>query len=437
MKSNNGVKAGIILFVIAALIVLGIFGLPAIGLKSVYEVRTGIDIQGGISVTLEPANDYDPTQQQLETARAVIERRLDSQNVFDRNITIDTVGKRIMVEIPYKSNAAGNESELLATEYNAQQKVVEYLGKTAELSFRPVDEDTYDSTTGAYAKSDIVYLTGDHVEDAQSDYQDGGYVVTLKFDSEGTKAFATATSENIDKPLAIWMDDDMLLAPNVDDAITSGSAIITGMGSAERASLTASQIRSGSMPFKLEASELTQITPLLGDGALTVTVQAGLIAFVLVLLFMLFYYRLPGFIAMVALVGLLAATLVIMAGLQITLTLPGIAGIILSIGMSIDANIIISERIKEELNAGRTLKAAIDAGFRNAFAAIVDSNVTTIISAVVLYILGSGAIRGFAVTLALGVLLSFLSVITVSHVFLRAVTEFKFARGHKLYGAKA
>ena len=435
MRSNNGIKALIILIIMAAIVLVGVFGLPAINLASVNDVRTGIDIQGGISVTLEPADGYVPTQAQLNAAKVVIERRLDSQNVYDRNVTVDTVGGRVLVEIPYKSQS-NTGSSILASDFNAQKTVIDYIGKTAKLTFRPFDPESFDDE-GHYTISDEILVEGDRVEDAGTAIQDGAYVVTLKFDSVGAKDFADATTRYVNKNIGIYMDDDLLTAPTVQTAITSGEAIITGSYTLQSANMLAAQIKSGTMPFKLEASEMTQITPLLGAGALDITIQAGIIAFILVLIYMIIFYRLPGLISMISLAGMLAATLVIIAAAQITLTLPGIAGIILSIGMNIDANVIISERVREEMLTGRTIRAAIEAGFKNAFTAILDSNVTTLISAVVLYILGSGPIRGFAVTLALGVLLSFISAITVTRIFLRTVTNYKIGRSPSMYGVKA
>ena len=435
MRSNNGVKAAFVVVVIAAVILLGAFGLPAINMPPVSGVRTGIDIQGGISVTLEPADGYEPTPSQLDAAKVVIERRLDSQNVYDRNVTVDTVGGRVLVEIPYKSQS-NTGSGILTSDFNAQKTVVDYIGKTANLTFRPFDPNNIDAE-GKYIMSDEILVEGARVEDAGTAIQNGSQVVTLRFDSEGARQFADATQKYLNKEIGIYMDDDLLTAPTVQNVITSGDAIITGNYTIQAANMLAAQIRSGTMPFKLEASEMTQITPLLGAGALDITVRAGILSFILVLIYMMVMYRLPGFIAMMSLLGMLASTLVIIAGAQITLTLPGIAGIILSIGMSIDANVIISERIREEMLAGRTIRAAIEAGFKNAFTAILDSNITTLISAVVLYILGSGPIKGFAVTLALGVLLSFLSAITVTRVFLRAATALKIGRISSMYGVKA
>jgi len=434
MKSNNGVKAAFIIAVIAAIILIATFGFPALSLAPVRDVRTGIDIQGGISVTLIPADGYIPTQSQLNAAKVVIERRLDSENVYDRNVTVDPIGGRVLVEIPYRSQD-NNSSSLLTSDYNAQKTVIDYIGATANLTFRPYDP--YDLDDDGHVKiSSEVLLEGARVSDAGTAFQDGRQVVTLRFDAEGAKQFADATQRFLQKPIAIYMDEDLLTAPVVQNVITSGEAIITGDYTIQAANMLAAQIKSGTMPFKLEPSEMTQITPLLGEGALEVTIRAGILSVLLMFIYMVIAYRLPGFIAMMALVGLIAATLLVIAGAQITVTLPGIAGIILSIGMSIDANVIISERIREEMLMGRTIRAAIDAGFKKAFRAIFDSNITTVMTAVVLYILGSGPIRGFAVTLSLGVLLSFVSAVTVSRIFLKAASELQIGRKPAMYGVK-
>ena len=443
MKSRNNVKAFIVIVIIAALALIGWFGIPSLNIPSIAGTRTGIDIQGGIAVTLQPGDGVIPTTSQLQTAKYVIESRLDSQAVFDRNIAIDDNGGRILVEIPFKSDQ--NSGNLLTSDYDMQKTVVEYIGKTANLTFRPVDESRIDEeasqTRGmtVYEMIDPVLVAGENVTDSTVQMQQGKtnanqIVVSLKFDNIGTQQFADATREYKDKKIAIFMDDIMLTAPTVNAVITNGEAIIEGGFTHEHASELSAQIRSGSLPFKLEPSELTQITPLLGEGALEVTVRAGIIAFILIIIFMCVFYRLPGFVSAVALFGLMTSLLVVIAVSQSTLTLPGIAGIILTAGMGVDANVIIFERIKEELLAGKTIKSAIDTGFKNAFSAILDSNVTTLIASVVLYFLGTGPIKGFAVTLTLGVLLSFVSAITVTRIVLKAVTETKIGKKKSLYG---
>jgi len=435
MKSKNGTRALIVLAVMVSIVLIGVFGVPAIDLLSVREVRTGIDIQGGISVTLIPADGYLPTTTQLNAAKVVIERRLDSQNVYDRNVTVDTVNGRVLVEIPYRSQSNTNSS-LLASDYNAQKTVIDYIGATANLTFRPFDPNIVDEE-GKVIISDEILVEGARVANAGTAIQDGRQVVTLRFDADGARQFAEATQKYINRQIAIYMDEDLLTAPMVQNVISNGEAIITGDYTIQGANMLAAQISSGTMPFKLEPSELTQITPLIGMGALDITIRAGILSFILVAVYMIFIYRLPGFVAIVALTGMVAALLVIIAGAQITVTLPGIAGIILSIGMSIDANVVITERIREEMRTGRTIRAAIDAGFKNAFTAIFDSNITTIITGVVLYVLGSGPVRGFAVTLILGVALSFISAITVSRILLKALSDYKIGRNLEMYGLKA
>ncbi|MCL2163964.1 MAG: protein translocase subunit SecD [Oscillospiraceae bacterium] len=427
MRSGSGVKVIIVILIIASLTLLGIFGFSPLKLPSIAGMRTGIDIQGGISVTLEAAGELVPSLDELQSARFIIEERLNSQAVYDKNITTDAAGRRIIVEIPYRSDQ--NQGEFLSAEYDAQRTVVEYIGRTANLTFRPLG--SYDGTGDL---PEPVLLTGARVTDSRVVNAANGIAVSLKFDAEGTRLFAEATQQYLNRQIAIFMDDEMLAAPTVENVITGGDAVISGTYTLETASRLASQIRSGALPFTLEASELTQITPLLGEGALDITIQAGILAFILIALVMIIIYRLPGFLSIVAFFGLIAAQLVILSVAQITLTLPGIAGIILSIGMGIDANVIIFERLKEELRDGRTLKSAIDGGFRNAFSAILDSNITTLIGSVVLYYLGSGPIKGFAVTLTMGVLLSFVSAITVTRIFLKAASDTKFGKNLKLYG---
>jgi len=268
-----------------------------------------------------------------------------------------------------------------------------------------------------------------------TDPQTGSVNVVLKLNGEGKEKFAEATGRLLYKPIAIFMDDQLIVAPTVQDQITQGEAVITGQRDAKEAGELAATIKAGALPFRLVAKEINSITPSLGEGALRVTINAGIFAFILVFLFMLLMYRLPGFLANIALFGLVVVQLAAIVWLRISLTLPGIAGIILSIGMGVDANVVIFERIKEELKSGKTLKASIDLGFKRAFTAIMDSNVTTLISAVVLYLLGTGPIKGFAVTLFTGVMLSFFTAVTASRIMLKSVSDLDIAKNRWLYGA--
>jgi len=435
MRRSYGLKFFIVIVLIAILTYLAAFGAPSLGISGVSRdtTRLGIDIRGGISTTLYPdlPEGKKPTDKELDSARTVIENRLDNKGIFDRNITLEKENGRIIVEIPYKQG----EKDL------NPQKAVDEIGKTALLTFQEVDEDKFDgylpNGRKNYLPTGKIIIEGKHVADAgvATDPQTGGVDVTLKLNAEGKDRFAEATGRLINKPIAIFMDDNLIIAPEVQSQITNGDARITGQRDATEAGELAATIRSGALPFRLVAKELNSITPVLGEGALQVAINAGIVAFILVFLFMLLYYRLPGMIANIALFGLVVLELCVITWLGATVTLPGIAGIILSVGMGVDANVIIFERIKEEIRSGKTLQAAIDVGFKRAFAAILDSNVTTLISAVVLYWLGTGPIKGFAVTLFIGVALSFLTAITASRIMLRAVANSSIAKNRWLYGA--
>ncbi|RCX13824.1 preprotein translocase subunit SecD [Anaerobacterium chartisolvens] len=428
MRRSNGIKFLAVIVVIGILACVAGYGIPALGINDVRNMRFGIDIKGGISTTLYPdlPEGQRPTAEELASARAVIERRLDSQGIYDRNITTENENGRIVVEIPYKPGEK---------DFNPQ-KAVDEIGKTALLTFQEVDENLVDENK-LYKPTNKIVIEGKHVSDAgiATDPQTGEVVVTLKLNGEGKTKFSEATGRLIGKRIAIFMDDTLIVAPTVQSQIPDGEATINGQRDAKEAGELAATIRSGSLPFKLVARDLNSITPTLGEGALKVTIMAGILAFILVALFMILYYRLPGVIACIALFGLVVIQMVVLSLFKISLTLPGIAGIILSIGMGVDANVIIFERIKEELRSGKTLGASVDSGFKRAFSAILDSNVTTIISAVVLYFLGTGAIKGFAVTLFLGVLLSFFTAVTASRIMLRAAADINIAKHRWLYGS--
>ncbi|NTV89508.1 MAG: protein translocase subunit SecD [Clostridiales bacterium] len=440
MRRNNGIKFFIVIAVIAVLTVIsftgGFFGITIPG--SVYDIRQGIDINGGISATLYAVTDDNskPTQEELDTAKTIIAKRLDKLGILDRQIAPDINNGTIVLEIPWKANE---------TNYDPDAAIQE-IGKTALLTFREVDTTQVDTTTGNYlpmedtAEKTYIILQGDDIVDAQPETNpDGGMQVSLTLSDEGKTKFAEATSRLIGQPIAIFMDDVFISAPTVQSAITDGNCRIT-LGSASddtavaEAKDLADTIRSGSLPFKLDAKQVNAISPLLGKGALDVTVKAAILAFILVCLFMIIRYRLPGILACIALVGHTVLQLLFISWLQITLTLPGLAGIILTIGMGVDANVIIFERIKEELRGGKTLKAAIDVGFKRAFTAVLDANVTTLIAAAMLLIFGTGPLVSFGYTLGIGVLLSFLTAVTVSRILLKSVAEVDIAKHHWLYG---
>lgn len=428
MRGNNGVKFFLVLLLIGMLTYAAAYGVPALGINSVNNMRFGIDIKGGISTTLYPdlPEGQKPSDDDLSIARTVIEKRLDAKGIFDRNITTENENGRIIVEIPYKPGEK---------DFNPQ-KAIDEIGKTALLTFQEVDESKKDAN-GLYLPTGKIVLEGRNVEDAkpETDPQNGGIVVALELDSEGAKQFEEATGRLIGKPIAIFMDEQLISWPTVQSRISGGRAVITGQSTIEEATDLAKTIKSGALPFRLVAKDLNSITPTLGEGALKVTATAGVAAFILVAIFMLFWYRLPGLFANIALFGLVVIELVALSAANISLTLPGIAGIILSIGMGVDANVVIFERIKEELRSGKTLRAAIDLGFKRAMTAILDANVTTLISGVVLLWLGTGPIKGFAVTLLLGVSLSFFTAITASRIMLKSAADVDVIKHRWLYGA--
>ncbi len=443
MNDKKTWKLFLVLALIALLTVTAITGIgvgDARYVKGAPDVRTGIDIRGGINAIMQPVypEGTKPTDisADLNTARAILEARLDSKGVYDKNLTIDTTNNRIILEIPW----AADEKN-----YDAQASLRE-LGSTAKLTFQVVDESKLDANgdplptwDGTDATAANLIMDGADVEKATHglDNETHNYSVFLTLSPEGQKKFAEATGNMVGRRIAIFMDDLMISDPQVNQRIDSANARITGTFSMEEAKNLADKIRSGALPCKLETVSVDSISPTLGKGALDVTLLAGLVAYLFVVIFMLVLYRLPGLVAGIAVTGMAAAQVLLLANLGISLTLPGIAGIILSIGMGVDGNIVITERIREELAAGRTFRSAIDAGFHRAFAAVFDSNITTVIAGVVLILLGTGPIKGFGMTLTLGVIVSFLSSVTATRLMLQGVIGFEFARKKWLYRVKA
>lgn len=427
MGGNKGVKFLIVLLVIGFLTYMAAYGLNIFGwqITGAEDIRFGIDIKGGVYAVLYPDVE-NPTKKELETARGIIEERLNNRGIFDREITTEYDNGRIIIAIPWGKGE---------TDFNPQSTIND-IGKTALLTFQEVNEDKKDEN-GNYLPTGKTIIQGTDVEDARvvTDQQTGEIQVALELTDEAAVKFEEGTERLTGKPMAIFMDDIYISAPIVSGKIPGGNAVITGRYTAKEAGKLAATIRSGALPFKLEAKQISSISPTLGENALRVTLNAGIISFLLVFLYMLLYYRLPGILANIALLGLVVIQLLVISWFGVSLTLPGLAGIILSIGMGVDANIIIFERIKEELKSGKTLRASIDVGFKRAFTAILDANITTLISAAVLYTFGTGPIQGFAVTLFLGVSLSFLTAVTVSRIMIRSLVDFDFARNKWLYGA--
>jgi len=435
MNDKKTWRLFLVVFLIALFAVITVFGIGPSNeriINGAPDIRTGIDIRGGINAIMVPVypegSGTPNVTDDLNTARAILESRLDSKGIYDKNLNIDTTNQRIILEIPWAQNE---------TNYDPQAALRE-LGSTAKLTFQEVDETKLDDK-GNPLPTGIIIMDGTEVDEASQglDSETQNYSVYLTLSQSGQTKFAEATGRLINKRIAIFMDDLMISAPTVNTRIDSANARITGNFTMEEAKALADKIRSGALPCKLETVSVDSISPTLGKGALDITLIAGIVAFIAVVLFMIIFYRLPGLIAGIAVVGMASVQILLLSNLNISLTLPGIAGIILSIGMGVDANIIISERIREELQAGKTFRSAIDAGFKRAFAAVFDSNITTVIAAVVLYLMGTGPIRGFGITLGLGVAVSFLSAITASRLMLQGVVGFEFARKKWLYRVKA
>jgi len=377
-------------------------------------IRRGLDLVGGSVITYE-AQANKVTEDDMNTVKDVLRQRLDAMGYFEATVTLQGE-KRVRIEIPSISNP---------------EEAVQQLGRTAQLQF--IDSEGN------------VVLSGNEVADAQQQYgplsqnSASEHYVALTLTDEGAKKFSEATGRIKDKPegqnyIAIKLDEEIVSQPRVQTQINSKECVISGSFDAESATWLANLIRSGKLPFDLKDIELRSVGPTLGDRALETSLYAGAIGIALVMLLMLVYYRLPGLIADIALCGYIAIVMAILGAFRVNLSLPGIAGIILSIGMAVDANVIILERIKEELKAGKTLRASIDAGFHRAFTAILDGNITTLIAAVVLWKFGTGPIKGFAVTLSIGILVSMFTAIVVTRFLLKQMDGLKI-RNTKLYGA--
>ena len=349
-------------------------------------------------------------EEKMDSAVSMIQQRLDRKGWTEANVYQEG-DKRIRVEIPGIDDVETAVSE---------------IGQTAKLSFVDINGQ--------------VVVKGEDVINAKKQaYSDqtgqSKIVVSLEFNEKGKQDFKSATEANIGQPIFIMLDDQIISAPTVNAVIPDGKAIIEGGFDIDSAEELASLIRAGSLPFELEILEMNTIGATLGANALNTSILGGAVGIALVLIFMLVFYRAKGFAASLALIIYILLELIFLNGLNITLTLHGIAGIILSVGMAVDANVIIFERIREELAQGRTLKLAIDKGFSRAFPSILDSNITTLIAGGVLYWLGSGPIKGFAQTLMLGIVLSMFTALVITKIIIKTMVNVGI-KSPKLYGGK-
>ena len=454
------VVAFIALFTVSAVIGLDyLFGdKRTTVIKGVDDIRLGIDIKGGVDVTFAPSDNYDADDTQLDAATEIIKTRLTSLGINDNEVYSDSKSDRIIVRFPWQAGESNFDPEAAVKE----------LGEMAELTFRKGTDADTDEEGNPIPTGEIV-LNGNDIANAgyteqPNDYGDLQWVVTLSLTSEGTKKFAEATAElaGSSTPISIWMDNEMISAPSVNNAITDGNAVITGNFTNETSKKLADQINSGALPFKMETSSFKTISPTMGEGSLDAILLAALIAFILIAVYMVVLYRVPGFVAVIALCGQIAGSIAAVTGWfgfmpGSTLTIPGIAGMILSVGMGVDANIITGERIKEELKSGKTLDSAIKVAYKRAFSAILDGNITNVLIAIILmgafgvpssffskilnrtifFMFGAtteGVVYSFGFTLLAGVVCNFIFGVFFARLMVTSLSKFNSFSNRKLYG---
>lgn len=426
--------------------------------KGIDDIRLGIDIQGGVDVTFAPADGYDATDEQLDAATEIIKARLSSLGINDNELYSEYKSDRIIVRFPWQAGES---------EFDAQAAVKE-LGEMAQLTFRKGTDTETDEEGNVIPTGEIV-LNGGDIESANyvnRPNSDGEYewVVTLKFKDSGMKSFTAATAElaNTGTPISIWMDNTMISAPTVSKAIVDSSAEIEGNFTNESSKKLADQINSGALPFKMETTSFQTISSAMGKGSLDAIILAAYIAFAFIAAYMIVLYKLPGFVAVIAIIGQIAGTLAAVTGWfgfmpGSTLTIPGIAGIILSVGMGVDANIITGERIKEEIRSGKSLDSAIKVAYKRAFSAILDGNITNVIIAIILmgafgvpssffskilnktvfFMFGAtteGVVYSFGFTLLVGVICNFIFGVFAARLMVTSLSKFKAFHSRKLYG---
>ena len=409
-KRSAAITLAVLLVLTIAVGVIGVTGMPLDG-RGLYRLvgwlpttnadnwpsvlSLGLDLRGGVyveysaSVPTETDASFDSL---LEGTISVIQARLTDKGYTEANVQrIGTDG--IRVEIP---------------DTDDPQAVLDLIGTPAKLEF--VDPQGN------------VFMDGSMVKTASYYYAEGDHQVAFELNEEGAKVFAQVTANSIGQTIAIHLDGEVLIAPTVENAITGGSGVINNMGDAETATNIAAQIQSGALPLDLTQQKVDTVSATLGSDALSTSVTAAVIGILLVMVVMIIRYRLNGLVASWALVIYIITLFLLLAVLPgIQLTLPGLAGIVLGIGMAVDANVIIFERFNEEVRAGRPLRASVRAGFKNAMTAILDANVTTMIAGVVLLIYGTGSIQGFAKTLLLGVVVSLFTAVVVTRFLMKQI----------------
>ena len=406
-RANSLKKGSLVRFFVVVIAIIAVFCSTVGWLAG--HIRQGLDLQGGTHIVMQ-AED---TEQNKVTPEAIVQViNIMQKRVNEMGLTEPIIqregARRIIIELPGEKDP---------------KKAIETIGKTAVLEFK--DEEGN------------VKLNGEDLKDAKEQLgQNKQPVVSLQFSSEGGEKFARLTSANIGRHIGIYLDGELLTNPVVNEAITGGAAVITGQRTLEEAKDLAILLRSGALPVKVSTLEVRTVGPSLGQDSKDKSMVAFTIGLTLVVLFMLAIYRISGFVADTALLVYVLILLSILYLLHATLTLPSIAGIILSIGMAVDANVLIFERFKEEIAEGKILKLAVQAGFKRAFVTIFDANMTVIITSCILFFLGSATVKGFAFTLGLGVAVSMFTAITVSRTLLMFLIDANWIHNPWWFGGK-
>lgn len=466
MKKSSKATFLIVVLIIASMGYLAVNGfhtdygdITTTHIKGVEDIRWGIDIRGGVDVTFSPPEGVSASRDEMSAAESIIQVRLVSNNITDSEVYTDYDKNRIIVRFPWKADEADYDPE----------KAIAELGEMASLTFRELAETDVLGRPAGQTLENVV-LEGADIKSATAAFDrnqttgQNEFFVQLELNDEGAQKFEEATGRLVGQQISIWMDDTMFSAPVVNSKISGGKAQITGGSKGftrEEVVDLANKINAGALPFALVTENYNTISPSLGLGAKDAMLMSGAIAFAAVALLMIVFYRAPGFVSVIALAGQLILMIASLTGFfnvfpSFTLTLPGIAGIVLSIGFGVDANIITAERIKEELYNGRSLDGAVEAGFNRAFSAILDSNITMIIVAIIL--LGSfgppdslfarmlspvffmfgpsaaGSVYSFVYTLLVGVILNLVMGVFASRLMLKSLSRFSFMRNPALYG---
>ncbi len=409
---NSGKLTKLAFVIILVLVVAALLYNPI-----VKNIVLGLDLQGGVHVVLNATNEdgTTPSKEDMKQLKMVMWERVDELGVTEPSIQLSGQD-RLIVEL------AGIDNP---------DEAVKLIGTTAFLEFKNSDEETV--------------LTGKDIKNAKAviNSTNNDSEIQLQFNSEGAQKFTDLTRSLIQQygpehpktAIGIYLDGKLLTNPVLNEVISGGEAVITGNRSFEEASNIAALLRGGALPVSVKIMEKRTVGPTLGADSLDKSINAIIYAFIAIVLFIILYYKVPGLIAAFSLLAYSVIVMGALVAINAVLTLPGIAGLLLSVAFAVDANVIIFERVKEELRNGKTIRAAIEAGFKRAFWTIFDANTTTLLAAAVLFYFGTGPIRGFAVTLGIGIIASMFTAITFTRFLLRTVAESKIFKNTKLYGA--